>query len=233
MKLIQAIVGTEPAMDDAAVAGYLRQHPDFFEDHLDLLEMLKVPHPSGEAVSLTTRQLDLLRARNGKLQQQLNDILQIARDNDMLSRRLHQLTLTLLNATSIDDALAGLRWSLHECFEADHVVVRLLEPSVETAIGDLVVHDESTERYIEGLLNMGVPECGLTSIDQAQMLFGGDADRVESHALVPLSHAGLRGLLVIGSCDPHRFDAGMGHLFLTQMGEIVAARLVNLLLGPN
>lgn len=214
----------------AAVEEYLRRHPDFFHHHLDLLEGLKLPHPCGNAVSLVARQIDLLREKNRKLQLQLNDILQIARDNDALFRRLHQLTLSLLDAISLDDALAGLRWLLHGCLQADFVSVRLIRPVFDSPIGDLCVPPESEElAYIQPLLETGKPECGQPSLQHAEFLFGADGQHVSSYALVPLQHAGLRGFLAIGSRSPSRFQAGMGHLFLSQMGEIVAARFVSLL----
>jgi uncharacterized protein YigA (DUF484 family) len=213
----------------AEVAAYLRDHPDFFQHHLDVLETLNVPHPSGEAVSLVSRQLELLRERNRKLHAQINDILHIARDNDALFQRIHRLTLALLDATSLDDALASLRWLLHDCFDADFVAVRLLEPRIDCPIADLCVDAQAVETgHFRALLESGRPECGRTDAAWAAYLFGSDADEVRSHAAVPLQHAGLKGLLAIGSRDSSRFDADMGHLFLTQMGEIVAARLVAL-----
>ena len=42
----------ETTVSAAEVEVYLRQHPDFFRDQLDLLEILKVPHPWGEPCPL-------------------------------------------------------------------------------------------------------------------------------------------------------------------------------------
>lgn len=212
------------------VESYLRRHPDFFAQHLDLLESLKLPHPCGEAVSLISRQIDLLRERNRRLQVQLNDILQIARDNDALARRIHQLTLSLLDANSLDDALAGLRWLLHDCFQADFVAVRLLEPVFDSPIADLCLPPDCSElKHFRHVLDSGKPECGEPFPEQARLLFGESADEVRSYALVPLQHAGLKGMLAIGSRNSSRFEAGMGHMFLMQMGDIVAARFVSLI----
>lgn len=212
------------------VEAWLRRRPDFFHQHLDLLEILKVPHPCGEAVSLVSRQIDLLREKNRRLQVQLNDILQIARDNDSLFWRIHRLTLALLDANSLDDALAALRWLLHECFQADFVAVRLLDPIFDSPIADLCVAADCPElAHFSQLLEGGKPECGQPTPALAELLFGSDAPEVLSHAIIPLQHAGLKGVLAIGSRNSSRFDAGMGHLFLSQMGEIVAARLVSLL----
>ena len=212
------------------VETYLLSHPDFFQQHLELLELLKLPHPSGEAISLVTRQIELLRDKNRKLQLQLNDILQIARENDALARRMHQLTLALLDATSLDDGLAALRWLLHECFQADFVSVRLLGPVVDTPIANLFIPTDCEDlAHFQHILDSGHPDCGRPTSRQATVLFGGDGESVLSYALVPLKHAGLKGLLAIGSRNERRFEAGLGNLFLGQMGEIIAARFVSLL----
>ncbi len=212
------------------IEAWLSRHPDFFHHHPDLLETLRLPHPCGEAVSLVTRQIELLREKNRRLQAQLNDILQIARDNDALLRRFHQLTIALLDAASLDDALAALRWLLHDCFLADFVAVRLIQPVIDCPIGDLCVAADCPQlAHFQEILEAGRPECGAPGKEQAEFLFGANAGEVASHALAPLQHAGLKGILAIGSRDPARFEAGMGSLFLSQMSDVVAARFVSLL----
>jgi uncharacterized protein YigA (DUF484 family) len=216
----------------AAVEGYLRRHPEFFENHLELLETLKIPHPTGVAVSLISRQVQQLRDKNRKLQVQLNEMLQIARDNDTLRQRLHQLALTLLDAKELEDALAGLEWGLHEYFQTDFVTVRIAVPAIESPVTGLYMPPESPGTELLGaVLESGKPHCVKPGSEQAAFLFGAHASDVASCAVVPLQHAGLRGLLGIGSRDPDRFTPGMGFLFLTQMGEILSARLAALLHG--
>ena len=61
-------------VSDKEVEKFLKQHPDFFEKHTQLLTELKVPHVTGGAVSLVERQVDVLRKQNRKLQKQLDDI---------------------------------------------------------------------------------------------------------------------------------------------------------------
>jgi uncharacterized protein YigA (DUF484 family) len=215
---------------DTQVADYLGRHPDFFHRHLALLEILRVPHPCGEAVSLVARQIDLLRQRNHGLQAQFNELLRVARENDALFGRLHQLTLALLEANTLDDALAGLKWSLHEGFRADFVAVRIFRPVPRTAVGNLYLVPEPTLGVLlEPLLKTCEPTCGKPPQLLVEFLFGKDAPEVRSCALVPLCHAGLKGVLAIGGRSAERFRPDMGHLFLTRMGEIVAARLVALL----
>jgi hypothetical protein len=181
-------------------------------------------------VSLVSRQIDVLRQKNNKLQEQLNSILQIARDNDSLLRRFHQLTLALLGAASLDDTLAALRWLLSDCFEADFVCVKLIHPLINCPIANLCVPEDCPQLgHFQEILETGKPDCGKPSLEQAEFLFGANAEEIESYALVPLQHAGMKGVLAIGSRAPDRFEPDMGTLFLCQMSDVVAARFASLI----
>ena len=213
-----------------AVADYLRAHPDFFEDHLELLETLAVPHPSGSAVSLVARQIDLLREKNRRLLKQMDELVQIARENDGLHQRIHQLTLTLVDACSVEDILAGLAWGLHQYFQADYGVMRLIEPERPCAVSNLFIPSSSPFRaWAETIIENANPTCGSPDSEYAGFLFGDAARNVASHALIGLKHAGLRGVFAIGSQDAKRFRSDMGSEFLRQMSDILAARLAALL----
>ncbi len=230
MKLNNAQASCPEEIPASDIEDWLLRHPDFFQHHAACLETLKLPHPCGDAVSLVTRQIELLREKNRKLQAQLDDILQIARDNDTLLRRFHQLTLAMLDAASLEEALAALRWLLQDCFQADFVAVRLIHPIIDCPVGNLCVSEDCPQlSHFQRVLDAGKPECGRPTHEQATFLFGADATEAESYALVPLQHAGLKGILAIGSREPDRFEPGMGSLFLSQMSDIVAARFVSLL----
>ena len=53
-----------PALTAEMVADYLRRHPEFFNDHPELVAEIAVPHGSGDAVSLVERQVRALREQN-------------------------------------------------------------------------------------------------------------------------------------------------------------------------
>ena len=109
------------------VEEYLRQHPEFFNEHLHLLEHMSIPHPSGNAISLISKQLEIFRSRHHEMENQLTALIEIARDNDTSLNRMHKLTLALLDATTLEEAVANLDIVLSEYFLIDFVAVRIIK----------------------------------------------------------------------------------------------------------
>ncbi|HEX9852201.1 MAG TPA: DUF484 family protein, partial [Woeseiaceae bacterium] len=83
-------------LSEEAVHTYLKENPDFFERHSSLLGSLRLPHVTGGTVSLVERQVSVLRQKDLKLERKLKDLLEVARANDILAAKLHQLTLQLM-----------------------------------------------------------------------------------------------------------------------------------------
>jgi uncharacterized protein len=225
-----AAVADDDSVKGDQVVEYLLRHRDFFDHHPDLLEKLHLPHPSGEAVSLVARQLDLLREKNRTVQEQLESLVRIARENDDLSGKMHQLALVLLEAETFQDALRMLTQRLRDCFLADWVGVRIVLDHNGEPSGPVFVSpdDERLQRFRK-TLQSGTPKCGCIDAEQAGFLFGEQTEPIGSCAIVPLRSFEQGGLLAIGSREKSRFHPGMGHLFLQQMGEIVSNRLCKLL----
>ncbi len=86
----------EELISEDAVDDYLEANPDFFERHGELLSSLRLPHGSGATVSLVERQVSVLRQKDMKLERKLKDLIEVARVNDALGTKMHQLTLQLL-----------------------------------------------------------------------------------------------------------------------------------------
>ena len=214
----------------AQVEHYLRQHPEFFHEHLDLLEHLSIPHPSGSAISLISKQLELFRLRHHEMENQLLALIDIARDNDTSQNRMHKLTLALLDATTLEQVVANLEVVLSDYFLVDFVAVRIIKRQADTAISNLFIDPDSNERlHFINELDSSLPTCGRPTMAQATLLFGERAFEVKSCAIIPMAFTELEGILAIGSRDEGRFHCDMGHLFLNQMSEIIGTRLITLL----
>ena len=216
----------EHALPDDGVVEYLLSHPEFFETHAGLLTKLKVPHPTGSAISLIERQVEVLRQQHRQLERKLVDLIEVARANDALIERIHRLALALLEGANLPDRLYALQEELRERFGADEVSLFLLHhDSGEADAGParwLAPEDSALDQFRE-LLKAGKPHVGRLRPPQLEFLFGDQAERIASAALIPLGDKGNLGLLAVGSHDSERFSPTLGTAFLTRISELVTA----------
>ncbi len=218
-------LSADAGAEETDVAEYLREHPDFFLHHPDLLEELHVPHACGEAVSLVEYQISVLRERNQRLRKKTQELVNNARRNEELSRRLHRLTLGLLECTGVDDVFATLYGVLVNDFNADMVAIRVFgRPSsaADAGLAEFTGDDAGDPHLFESVLQGGKPVCGWLQSAQLDYLFGERAAEVGSAALLPLAHHRPFGVLAIASRSAQRFHTGMGTLFLRHLSEVVA-----------
>ena len=210
------------------IAEYLRDNPDFFELHSDLLVELKVPHSSGAgSVSLVERQLELLRQRNGELHRTLEEYVANARASDELARMLNRLVTRLLACSDPVERLRALPADLQEIFSLEFVRLLLFDASPDLCSGIAAMiatpREDLMAEGLSGVLKANTPRCGRYSSEQREFLFGEEAAEVASVALAPLGRYGKLGLLALGSRDPDHYHRGKSTEFLGRVGEIVSA----------
>ncbi len=214
--------------DAEQVTAFLKQHPRFFTERPELLSTLQLNHSSGSATSLIERQVQVLREQNQDIKTRLLELVDVARDNDRLNERMHQMTLDLLRTSSLTDLLDSLENHLRNEFSADTITLRL--PGLdevrqrETGAADLVV-DDALKALFPGPFSEDRPQCGRLRQDQLDFLFHDQAAAIESAAVIPLGTRADKGLLAIGSREVNRFSSGMGTLFLSHLGALLACLL--------
>jgi uncharacterized protein YigA (DUF484 family) len=207
---------------------YLLAHPDFFERHSDVLEALEIPHVSGAAVSLIERQVKALRAHNGQMETKLTELVQVARDNEIVGSRLHRVALGLIEADSLNDVIAITKDLLRAEFPSTQVVLKLFKDprTALQANAHILATDDPTASLFDGLFNAKRPVCGLLTEARAHCLFESEAPNIASAVMVPLIDGKRLGVLALGSTDKERFHAGMGTLFLGYLGELVSRAVI-------
>lgn len=221
----------EEGLSEQSIHDFLAAHPDFFERHSTLLSSLNLPHASGGAVSLVERQVSVLRQKELKLERQLRELIQVARENDVLSSKIHELTLQLLAATDLHRTIVVIEEALRSGFGADQAVLVLFgEPDAfhDIHVGRffrVVKKDDASLKPFSTFLNGSGARCGKIRDSQREFLFQHDADEVGSAALVPLGEGAEIGFLAVGSVDSDRFHPGMSIDFLTRLGDLVAGSL--------
>src|SRR5467141_503507 len=180
-------------MNAEEIARFLRSHPQFFDQHPELLESILVPHPyGGRAIPLAERQAVALRDKARLLEGKLGELIKFGEENDAISEKVQRL------------AVALVVWG--KAVPADFTEAEAVD---------------GAQRQLAA--TMGAPQCGPAAASPFIPWFREAAEHVRSVALVPLGESVVFGLLALGSEDPQRFFPGMGTLYLRRIGELCAA----------
>jgi len=221
----------EEEPSEQSVHDYLAEHADFFERHGELLSSMQLPHGTGSAVSLVERQVSVLRQKELKLERQLKELIEVARSNDVLAAKIHQLTLQLIDCRDLVATIAAVEEALRRGFGAGQAVLVLFgDPALFTDINvgrffHVVERGNENLAPFATFLKASTPRCGQVRDTQRSFLFPANADEIGSVALVPLGKKTEIGFLAIGSTDANRFHPGMSTDFLARVGDLVAGAL--------
>jgi uncharacterized protein len=208
-------------MNADEIARYLRTHPQFFDQHPELLTAINVPHPyGGRAIPLAERQTVALREKLKMLEGRLSELLQFGEENDAISEKVHRLSVALAGAKDFPALAASLYFHLREDFAVPHVALRVWGKSVPADFDEAQAVDEAQRVHAA---TMGAPQCGPALGNPFLGWFSEQAQHLRSLALVPLGQTAVFGLLALGSEDPKRFYPEMGTLYLRRIGELCAA----------
>ena len=205
------------------VAQFFKTHPQFFDQHPELLESIYVPHPyGGRAIPLSERQILSLRDKVKLLEGKLGELIQFGEDNDAISEKVHRLSAALLGARDYAGCAQALAFHLREDFSVPHVALRLWGKLLPAGAAEGAAVEGELRARVEA---MGAPQCGPAAGSPFLPWFGDAKEHVRSIALVPLGQTRSFGLLALGSEDAQRFYPEMGTLYLRRIGELTAAAL--------
>jgi uncharacterized protein YigA (DUF484 family) len=210
------------AMD---VASYLRRHPEFLHEFPDIAMALVLPREQGQAASLASYQLDVLRDKNRELARRLHDLVEIAHENEALMVRVHTLTLALMRARSLAGTTTAVVAALTEDFHTDLVRLVLFRTDPDLPVAEwLIVEPAGGAAFpaFSEFFKRAEPLCGRLQQDKLDALFAARAGEVQSAVLLPI---GSTGMLAIGSNDANRFHPGMGTVFLKLIGEAISTAI--------
>jgi uncharacterized protein YigA (DUF484 family) len=207
------------------VADFLRQNPGFFEQNVDLLVNLQIPHPhGGRAVSIGERQLVAAREKTRLLEDKLRELIGFGEENDVLSGKVHRLACRLLEANGLDAVLDTAYLDLLDHFAVPHVAVRLW--GVAESDPEAKEFGPVAPEMRDFVAQMAAPCCGSHAVYESHAWFGDAAPHLKSFALVALRRGEqCFGVLALASEDAQRFYPEMGTLYVSRIGDIVASAL--------
>ena len=210
-------------MKPEEVAGYLKQHPEFFEDYAEALAEIYIAHPhGGRAISISERQILTLRDRSKQLEGKLREVIQFGEENDAISEKVHRVSLALLAAQDIPGVLNTVYLSLREDFAVPHVALRAWRGNGQAELPEFGPVSEASREFAASLTH---PYCSAHAMVDTAGLFGDAGTHLRSFAYLPLRDGETFGLLALASEDAQRFYPEMGTLYLKRLGELIGAAL--------
>lgn len=224
-------IASNSAISEEQVAEYLKQTPEFFVKHETLLEELKLPHDSGKAISLGERQVQLFRESRDELRGQLNELIEVARENDQLFEKTKRLMLNLVEVNSVDEIAYVLKSAFADDANVDFTQMMVFgNPDDYPASDMLVVSKDDARQNLGALIDSQNAICGRFTDKQLNFMFLEHATNVGSAAIIPVRNGELYGMLGLSSSDAAYFDSSMGSLFLSYIADFIARILPRLLM---
>ena len=157
----------------------------------------------------------VLREKNEKLEARLRELIDVARDNDVLAGKIHRLACRLMRARSAPTLIDALEASLREDFGASEWILLLAlagESGVRASIEPPSAHRRCRGARAENVRNavrIGPPPLRSDSRQSARLSVRRRHDRDRLGRAGSARLAAVLGLLAIGSPDTERFHPTM------------------------
>lgn len=226
----------KPSAED--VVAYLKENQDFLSNHVEVLLALNVDSYIEGASLLSAKQVQLLRRQLNEAERQFLDLIGTVRVNEKLSIFLHKTSLSLLTALrtfSNADFMERVGLVEETCAKAfkrqmNDVAITLhwFTGFIGTQASEKTLTIDEQDQRVSDLINnvfaAGKACYGPFSQAERTVLLDRFRRKAQSVLAAPLFMpvSGQRmGLLVLSSRRPHRFVAGMGTMFLTQLTELI------------
>ena len=217
-------------LDSIAVAQFLEDTPDFFEQHAELLGNVRLSSAlGGRTLSLQERQMDVMREKVKALELRLAELMRLAQENHAITDKFQRWTRSLLLARNDVDLPHLLVEGMKTTFSVPQVTLRLWNVATDFSHAWFAAPVSEDARLFAGSLSG--PFCGKNDDFEAASWLD-DGASVKSIAMLPLrigAASGVFGIVVLGSADPQRFTAEMATDFLISIGETSSAALSCLL----
>lgn len=212
-------------MNSDDIAQYLKEHPEFFEQHAEMMSEITIPHPhGGRTIPISERQILTLREKGKQLETKLREVIQFGEENDVVSQKIHTLSQALLRARDAGAVVQAAAKHLREEFAVPQVALRVWGVAAGAA-GDLPEFQPVSDTLRDYATSLTEPACSSEPVADTAALLGEAAPAQGSYAYVPLRDGTTFGLLVLASEEPKRYYPGMGTLYLSRLGELIGCAL--------
>lgn len=208
------------------VTQYLRDHPHFFEQNAHLLTEIYLPSPHGSgAISLAERQQLAQRDKVRLLEAKLAQLIELAEENEATSTKVHQLAITLILQNDFIGLQQALNASMLQDFGVTETTLLMWAELGEEALKQKPSFKPIEDHFVAWVKTLSKPYTGPKPIEAGNVV----PDHLQSFAFIPLNKledsCESMGILILASDVPHKFQVGMGTIYLERIAALVSAAL--------
>ncbi|MDE3060235.1 MAG: DUF484 family protein [Pseudomonadota bacterium] len=226
-----------PELTAEEVREFLKSHPDFFKNNLDVVAELTPPERDlGNGIlDFQHYMLKNLQQDSKELKSRYDLLVDFCRDNMSVQMQVHHAVMRLIRARSLEQLLEALTLDLVNLFNVD-VVRMALESEVqhdtsygEQAYSGIVFIEPGTVDAALGKRKnvLLVEDCGTKAPPGFDAIFADCADMIRSCALLRLQMETVDRniILAFGVRHKDRFHPGQGIELLHFLAQVVAHQL--------
>lgn len=214
---------TTTNIDDAQILHALQNDHDFFVRNPHLLVDIKLPQPEGNGtISLTTKQLAVLRDKLSKTEAFAEELISFGKQNDAINDTIHQLALGLLQASTVEDIQQLIKQHLLDAFNLAHASLQIFD-------NNSPFYQQQPDAFNDWVMTLKSPYCsGSNTAIQSLITAKTLSPAHQSFAVIPLfkdADSVLFGSIILSAEDAKHFHAEMGTAFLQKIGQLIATHL--------
>lgn len=211
-----------PGIDIQNIAEFLRDNPDVFQQHPELLAQINLSD-SRDTSSLLERQISRLKDQLAEYKASQHDLFAVARENEQISDSFSQIILKLIGFSNLSEFAGELPKTLRQTFAINEVAFKTTlaearRPSENQAYADCLrrlsnKHALCDNRWPNNILSLFFSES------------------IKSAALIPMLatlDGDIVGVLALGSNDPERYSNELGTAHLDRLGIMAGVCLARL-----
>lgn len=226
------LIETTKVVSSEDVLAYLREHPEFLQQHPAALENQLLDHECGGATSLVERQVKQLRQRIQDYAGKLSELLQAARRNDVQFEKTKRLVTQLSGCSTVHDTTAALEHAFINEFHAHAVRLVLLQDHAEQH-PSLVIAKADTEQFDLLSLMAEKPWAYCRQVQGAPLadLFANTEESMQSCAILPVHRDDkAMAIIVVASSAADHYTEELDTLFLNHVAA-VSSRVLGRICG--
>ncbi len=204
---------TRGEIDGADIVAYLRDHPDFLDDHPEALALIRPParEVGGGVLDFQHFLLEKQRRDLAELTDEHRALLAASRGNLASQARIHKSVVAILAAPSFEQLFQTVTTDMAVFLDVDAVTIAVESGATgpRPIVHGIHLLPPGTVDDLLGPERLALLSAGIVG---DPTLFGSAAGLVRSQVLLRLAFgkANPAGLLCIGTRKPGRFHPGLG-----------------------